>query len=167
MIKRTRDITVTALCAAISTALLYIGTIFPTGQIGFIAATVFASLIAASYGGVLSAILVYVITTFLGFFILPVKTMLFIYVLFFGYYPILKLITDKLPYIASVSIKLVPANIALMFIKMFLSDFIMGVHLFTEHIFFYYIIGSAVFVLFDIGVGEAYKYLLARLPNKH
>ena len=165
--RKTVSVTVTALASAVSIALLYLGSILPTGQLGFTAATVFASLLAASYGGILASVFTYAVTLVLGLIILPVKSQLFLYALFFGYYPILKTVLDKLPYPAAISIKLVAVNLSLMFIKILLSDVFTGVSLFRVHTFFYYIAGSLIFVLFDLGVTKAWQYLQNRLPNMH
>lgn len=165
MKRKTKSITYSAIAAAFSVVLLLVASVAPTGQIGFIAATSLCSLFGTLYGGIKSAVSIYALSSLIGLFILPDKTPLVFYVLFFGYYPILRILTEKLPTAARWVAKLVMLNASLFFIKLVLSKIIFGFSIFGDREFLYYLVCSAIFVVFDIGVSKVYEYFRRKLAR--
>lgn len=75
--------------------LLYLSYILPTGRLFFFSlSTVFISLMVIEYGGK-AAFITYTATAFLGFIIIPDKLILVPYIIFFGYYGIIKSFIEK------------------------------------------------------------------------
>ena len=152
MRKSARKITYPAVASAVSVVLLLLASVIPSGQLGFVAATVFLTLYSVSASGVMSAVYIYLITSLIALLILPDKVPVVFYASFFGLYPIIKVFAEKLSKSYSWAIKLIFLFISLYIIKLFLSDLILGFSIFNSFIIAYYLICGAVFIVFDIGV---------------
>ena len=161
-----KKITYPAVASALSVVLLLIASVIPSGQLGFIAATTICSVYTLNESGMIGVLSIYAITSLLGFLLLPDKVPLILYLLFFGYYPILKAMTENLPGVLTWLIKLTALNISLFFIKRLLSELILGVKLFDKYSALYYVICSAVFIIFDIGISGFEEYIKRRAARK-
>ena len=95
MKKSTKKISVCALLCALSVAVLYIASVMPTGQLGITAIASLLGISAVIETDIKGGIAVFAATSVLGFLVIPEKSALLLYVLFFGYYPILKSIAEK------------------------------------------------------------------------
>ena len=157
--RNTKEITSAAAAVALSVIFLLLASVLPSGQVGFVAATSLCSLFAVSKGGVKNAVIIYLITSVLGFLILPEKAILALYILFFGYYPILKIVSEKLPKAVGWAFKMLTLNVALFIIKTVFSRLFFSFDMFSGQIWLYYVFCTAVFVVFDIGVSKVYDYL--------
>lgn len=153
-----KKITYPAIASALSLVLLLIASVIPSGQLGFIAATTICSVFALSEAGLTGVVGIYVITSLLGFLLLPDRIPLILYLLFFGYYPILKAMTENLPGALAWLIKLLALNISLFLIKHLFSELILGLEMFDKYSALYYVICSAVFIIFDIGLSGVEEY---------
>lgn len=82
-----------------------------------------------------SAVSVYVATSLLSFMIVPDKETVLLYVLFFGYYPIIKASLDKIkPKSISVLVKILLFNVSLTIIEL-LCVYVFGIPFFDEGVF--------------------------------
>ena len=160
MSRKTRRLTLSAMFIALSVIFLWIASIWPTGQLGLCA---FASLFVAAAVvemGIVPGIHVFIISAVLGFLILPNKSALLLYILFFGYYPIAKSIIEKINLIHLAWIlKLALFNAVLtaiwFFIRGLLPSFsydIPGADILV------YLGGNAVFALFDYGYSKLIRF---------
>ena len=166
MSKKTRTLTLSALFSALCVVTLYIASVWPTGQYGIVA---FASLfIAASVieTGLKQGIYVFIVTSALALLLLPDKSAALLHVLFFGYYPILKNLIEKVKNtIVRWFLKLLIFNIPLTIIwflfKMLLPAF--GENVPAAAI--VYLFGNAVFILFDYGYSNVLRLYEHRLRS--
>jgi len=166
MNRKTRGITLAALFAALAVASLYFASVWPTGQLGL---TAFSSLFVTAAiieAGIIAGINVFVICSVLGLLILPDKGAPLLFVLFFGYYPIIKSLVEKIGSIAIQWIlKIVVFNIALSIILIFLREVILDLGEYAPGDIIIYLIGNAVFLLFDYGYSKVIWFYMNRISR--
>ena len=168
---KTKKITLCAMMAALTVAFMFIGTLFPTGRMGFMAlASLFSVAVVTLYGYVPS-LLVYVVSAILGFLLLPDKAPLAFYVLFFGFYPIIKSIAERFEKSAAAwLLKLVVFNASLTIMYIFTRELLMLSFLdkFADNILgiAIYIIFNIVFIVYDIGLSRLIGYYMTNIYNK-
>lgn len=164
MNKKTRIITSSALFISLSMVFLYLSSVFPTMQLCFVAATslfVVAQVIETSLMG---GMYVFVGSCILGFLIVPDKTSMILYTLFFGYYPIVKSLAEKHSNaVVRWGIKLVVMNIALAVILGFFGELIFDLSQFKYGVWVFAALFEVTFILFDIGVSRLIGFYMARI----
>lgn len=92
----TRKVAVAALMAALAATLLSIAGIIPTGSLGFSALAGLATAAALIECGWVPAILQFVSASVLGILIAANKDAAIVYVLFFGWYPLVKSLLERI-----------------------------------------------------------------------
>ena len=156
MKKRTRAITLAALFSALCVVSLYFASVWPTGQIGIVA---FASLFVAAAvieAGPLPGVNVFVVSSVLGMLILPNKSAQLLYMLFFGYYPIIKYLVERIPRtLIQWALKILIFNISLTVIWFLIGGIFFSFGENPPSATIMYLCGNAVFVLFDYGFSSA------------
>ena len=167
----TKRITLCGLMAALSVVFMFIGTVFPSGRMGFMAiASLFTVAVVIQYG-YLPALAVYVVSTVLGFLILPDKAPIAFYAVFFGYYPVIKSIAEKLKKPAfGWGLKFIVFNAALTLMFVFLRQLLMlrffdklqgnilGIVI--------YIAFNIIFAVYDVGISKLIGFYMVRIYNK-
>jgi len=167
MKKKSRYIAVCSLLAAISLAVLYIASIAPTGRLGIVALASLFGISAVIETNLKGCLAVYIVTAVLGFLVLPDKSALLLYVLFFGYYPILKSLAERQKKrVFEWVIKIIAANAALTLILLLFSKIIYDFIGLNWGRIIIYLVFNICFVLFDIGVSKAIGFYLARISKK-
>lgn len=160
-----KGITYPAIATALSVVLIFVSEILPSGQLGVVACASVISLIIAQRFGIMSAVYIYAATSILSFLLIPSKTAVFLYILFFGFYPVIKILFDKLPKALSWVLKLITVNISLLLIYKVLSAAVLSYSIFKKYVLLYFLIGSIVFIVFDIGVGQICSYINMRFKK--
>jgi len=141
-----------ALIAALTVILLYFASIWPTGKIGLVAAASLFTAAAVVEAGLLSGLYVYIVSAALGMLIIPDRSAAILYVLFFGYYPIIKSLIERIGLIfLQWILKLAVFNTALTVIWFLLRELVLDFWESTPDVIIVYLGGSAVFALFDYG----------------
>jgi len=167
MNKKTRVITLTAMFSALSVIYLYFAALWPTGRFGFVA---FSSLFAAAAvcdGGVLPGLYVYVITSALGFLLIPDKSAPLLYVLFFGFYPVVKSLIERLKSSPGQWIlKLLVFNLSLTVIWFFLRATIFDFGDNAPAAWLIYFGCNIVFLIFDYGYSKLIGFYIGNI-SKH
>lgn len=155
MDKKTRRLTLSALFTAFCVISLYIASVWPTGQLGL---TAFASLFVAAAiieSGLSFGLYVFIAGSALGMLLLPNKIAPLLYILFFGYYPIIKSLIERINGILlQWTLKLLVFNAALTVIWVFLKELFFGFIDNTLSVALLYLGGNAVFALFDYGFSK-------------
>ena len=125
MNRRTRIITTSALMTSLTMVFLYLSSVFPTMQLTFIAAASLFVVVEVIEAGIKGGLLVFAGSTLLGFLIVPDKTSVILYALFFGYYPIVKSLAERIENVfLRWAVKLVVMNAALAVILYFFGELI-------------------------------------------
>lgn len=168
---KTKKITICAMMAALIIVFMFVGTLFPTGRMGFMAVASLFSVAVVTLYGYTPALLVYVVSVILGFLLLPDKAPIAFYALFFGYYPVIKSIAENFKKSASVwFMKLVVFNVALTVIYIFMRELLMlrFIDKFADDVlgFAIYIIFNIVFIVYDIGLSRLIGFYMTNIYNK-
>ena len=152
MSKKTRVITLTAIFTALTLVSLYIASVWPTGLFGLVAVSSLFVAGAIIEKGIIPGLYVYICSSVLGMLIVPDKAAPLLFILFFGYYPVIKSLTERLKNNALQWIlKLAVFNAALTVIWFFTGFLILSQRENLPPIVLIYVLGSIVFVLFDYG----------------
>ena len=149
-------ITQSALLSALAVIMLYIASVWPTGQLGLAAVASFFVAAGVIESGVRAGIYVYVVSSALAGLLLPDKAAPFLFILFFGFYPVLKLLIER---IGSVPVrwilKFAVFNASLSVIWFLLRELIFASGDSFPGTILIYIGGNAIFALYDYGYSKA------------
>lgn len=155
MSTKTRNLTLSALFAALTVAALYISAFWPAMQLSIAA---FASIFTAAAvveAGLGAGVSVFIVSSALGALLLPDKWPILPYVLFFGYYPVIKSIFERLRNrVIEWILKLSVFNAALTVIWFLFRELVFGTALAGINTILIYLGGSAVFAVFDYGFSK-------------
>ena len=108
-----KAIAFSSLMTALGVSILFIGSVIDTLDMSSAAIASLLICVCVIESGNKLAFSVYLATALLAFLILPVKTAPFVYLIFFGYYPLLKRLFEKLPSFLSFALKFISFNIAI------------------------------------------------------
>ena len=153
--------------AAMTVALLYIASVFPTGQLGFVAVTSLFTIAVVIEAGLVYGILVYVCCAVLAFLIVPLKGAAILYALFFGYYAVIKSIAERMKTKAlSWAFKEIVFLAALSVVWLVFRSVVFSPERAAMSTLPVYIAGLVVFTVYDIGLTRLIGYYMARISPK-
>ena len=132
-----KKISFCAIMCALGCAILYLGSLIEVMDMSMAAIASFLVVICMIEMGGYAPVLVYASTSLLSFLLLPNKTVVLIYLMFFGFYPIIKKHLEKLGRIWSLVLKLVTFN-TLLFLYMIIAEKLL--HISLEPVEFYLVI---------------------------
>jgi hypothetical protein len=164
---RTRLITTSALLTSLTMVFLYLSSVFPTMQLTFIAAASLFVVVQVIENGIKGGLFVFIGSTLLGFLIVPDKTSMILYALFFGYYPIVKSLAER-PRNAVLRwvIKLLVMNAALAVILRFFGELIFDLSQFEYGVWVFAAMFNVAFILFDIAITMIAALYIRRFRKK-
>jgi len=166
MNKTTRSLTLSALLTALTVITLYIASVLPSGRIAMVALSSIFVAAAVIESGLRAGISVYAASSLLGALILPHIGFALMYILLFGYYPVVKsLIEKKAPVILQWILKLCVFNAVLTVSWIFLRELIFAFGEDQPGVVLLYIGGSAVFVVFDYGFTKVIWLYINRISK--
>jgi hypothetical protein len=165
--KRTRVITVSAVLTALTVIFLHLAAILPSGQFGAIAVSSLFTAAAVIETGAMSAVCVFAAGCALGTITVANKSIILLYALFFGYYPIAKCFAERLkPQAAVWTAKLAIFNAALAVFWFLLREALAagGIAKWSAAIVF--AAGNIAFALFDIGLTKLIGLYIHRIAKR-
>ena len=167
MNKKTRNLTMSAIFIALCVVSLYIASVWPTGQLGIAA---FASLFVAAAvieTGIGYGVSVFVVSSALCMLLIPNKIPPLLYVVFFGYYPVLKNIFERLGRVVLQWLfKLIVFNAALTLSLFLMKELFIGFTSLRFGFVVLYIAGNAVFAIFDYGYSKVVLFYKDRIYKR-
>jgi len=166
MRKKTRAFTLAALISAFTIIILYFASVWPTGRIGLVAlASIFAAATIVE-SGIIPGIYVYVISSVLGILLLPEKSAPLLYILFFGYYPVVKCLAERIKRKPlQLIVKLLIFNAALSVIWVFLRELAFGFLSSVPGPVMLYLACNAAFIAFDYGFSKLIWFYIERISK--
>ena len=177
--QKTKKMTISALLAAMGVAMLFIGSIFETLDLSMAALASFFCIFAVIELGSKYSWLIYAVTGVLSVVLLPFSMGGWFYLLFFGYYPILKEKFEKLNKPLAWSIKMIVVNIALVACTLLASFLFYGGNMFealtvmfdAEKWGIFAVIGmwvllNIVFVIYDIALTRLITFYFVKLRHR-
>jgi len=165
---RTRFVSVTAMLIALSTVLLYLASLLPTARIAVAAVAGLITAVAVIECGILSGVACFACTCALAIVLLPVKSTALLYTLFFGYYPVIKSLIERLnKRVMEWAVKILIFNAALTAAYLlwrfgFMPDIDFGAWL----LILLYLAGNALFVLYDMAFSALAGQYVERIYKK-
>ena len=123
-----KKISFCAIMSALGCAILYLGSLIEVMDMSMAAIASFLVVICMIEMGGYAPLLVYASTSLLSFLLLPNKTVVLIYLMFFGFYPIIKKHLEKLGRIWSLILKLITFN-ALLVLYMIVAEKLLHISL--------------------------------------
>ena len=153
--------------SALSLVFLYASALVPTGQMGVVAVAGLLVAAAVVSGGLSAGFLCYGATGLLGLLLLPDKANALLYLLFFGLWPILKSLIERLRRIILEWVcKLGVLNAVLTLfwfgLRAVLLPFLPGA---LHQIGMVYLAGNAAFVIYDVGCSKLIAFYAGRIDK--
>ena len=153
-----------ALLSALSLALLSLSALVPGGRLGMVALSGLVPAAAVISGGIRGGLMCYAAAGILGLLVVPDKGCALLYLLFFGLYPAIKSLCERLPRPAELIAKLAFFNAILTVLYVFLSEFFLP--FLPEPLLgtgVLYAVGNVVFLAYDFGFSKLIALYLRRV----
>ena len=166
--ERTKRVSICAMLSALGVVVLYLGSVIEVIDISMaVVASVFAIFAVIEYGAG-AAWSIYAITGILSAVLLPNKFPALMYILFFGFYPIVKEKIEKLSSkIAQWSLKELIFNVCLVLL-MLIGNCILMIDMrawFAMEIIFF-VLANGTFVIYDIALTRLISIYIFRIRKK-
>lgn len=158
--KQTRKITAAALMTAVAVALIYFAQLVPTMKLSLIAVAGVAAAFIVAESGPVYGLLCYAASAILSMILAPASG--WMYVVFFGWYPTVKCLIERLDRQAvEWPLKLAAFNAAFFVLWFLLPAVIADVMPKLADMFWVlFLCANAAFVLFDIGLSKLLSYYI-------
>jgi len=165
--EKTRKLTLSALFSAFAVVLLFIASVLPTGQLGIVAAASLFVAAAVVEAGIGAGAGVFIVSSALGMLLIPNRSAPLLFILFFGYYPALKSVIERVKGTAlQWALKLLVFNLALTVIWFFMLEILFAPIDSMPAPLLVYLGGNAIFALYDYGFTKAVWFYIYRV-SKH
>lgn len=177
--KSTKKLTVSALLSAMGVALLFVGSIIETLDLSMAAIASFFCVFAVIELGTRFSWLIFAVTGILSVVLMPYSMGGWFYLLFFGYYPILKEKFERLPRVISWIIKIIVLNVSVVVSLVIASFLFYGGDLYNTFMMTFgsdgfglyaaigiYVLVNVVFVIYDLALTRLISIYLFKLRQK-
>ncbi|MGG7212443.1 hypothetical protein ACQPUY_02365 [Clostridium nigeriense] len=162
---KAKEITLSAALVALTIIILYLNLLLPISTISILTLASLLIPIALIRGSMKSAILVYVASSIIGFFTLPINIIM-LYILFFGIYGIIKYYIEKINKISlEILLKIIFFNI-IFFISFFIFKSFIAIEITKLPIWLFVIIAQIVFLVFDYALTLLISFYLEKIHKK-
>lgn len=162
---KAKEITLSAALVALTIIILYLNLLLPISTISILTLASLLIPIALIRGSMKSALLVYVASSIIGFFILPINIIM-LYILFFGIYGIIKYYIEKINKIfLEILLKIIFFNI-IFFISFFIFKSFIAIEITKLPIWLFVIIAQIVFLVFDYALTLLISFYLEKIHKK-
>ena len=162
---KTRVLAFTALATAGAVVMLYLGMFFPVMALTFAALAALFVAAAVIEGGVRGGNFCFLATAGLGFFLMPTQPVFLLFVLFFGFYPVVKSVAERRKsQVVGWAIKYAVFFAALTLYMTVLQELLLGTIPFDDQALpVIYGVGAVVFLVYDIGMSKLIGFYLVRV----
>ncbi|WP_195264962.1 hypothetical protein [Clostridium sp. 1001275B_160808_H3] len=162
---KAKEITLSAILVALTNIILYLNLLLPISTISILTLASLLIPIALIKGSIKSAFFVYIASSIIGFFILPINIIL-LYVLFFGIYGIVKYYIEKLNKLyLEIFLKMIFFNISL-FISLFVFKSFTAIEITKLPLWLLWIVAQPIFLIFDYALTLLISFYMQRIHNK-
>lgn len=163
---RTRTVVFSAAMTALTVIFLFLAVIAPSGQLALVAVSSLFGIAAVVEERILASAFVYIGSSIIGLLLLPDKQLIFLYILFFGYYPILKSLAEKITvFVLKWAVKIIVFNVALTVIWIFFQSILLDQALPGAGTYWIYPIGNIIFIAYDIGLTRLISFYIHRISK--
>jgi len=117
--------------------------------------------------GAVPALYVFIVSAALSLLLTPGRSPPLLFISFFGYYPIVKSLIERLRRVAlQWALKLLVFNISLTVVWFIFTEWVYDFSGLNTHIVLVYLCGGAVFVLFDYGFSKVIWFYINRVSGR-
>lgn len=164
---KTRKLTIASMLTALGIITLYIAYIFPAQRFALPAVASLFVVSAVIECGISTGAAVYVSCTLLSLLLLPDKLPALLFAAFFGLYPVIKSLVERLrkPVIEYI-LKLAFFNASFTVIWLFMTELFTGTRIEGMATAVVYVIFNVVFVVFDIGLSRLIGLYINKISKK-
>ena len=176
---KTKKMTAAALLAAMGVAIMFLGSLIETLDLSMAALASFFCIFAVIELGNTYSWLIFAVTGVLSVILMPYSMVGWFYLLFFGYYPILKEKFEKLKPIPAWLIKMAVLNVALVISMIFASFVFYGGNMFETFIVMFgaedwgiyaaigiYVLVNVVFIVYDLALTRLISLYIFKLRQR-
>ena len=163
-----RRTALTGVMAALSLVFLYLSAVAPSGRLGLIALAGIIPAGAVVSAGLVAGFCCYGVTGLLGLILLPVKSNVLLYLLFFGLYPMIKCLIERLRKMPpEILLKLVFFNLMLTVFWCGLSGLLLPFlpAVLSSKTWLLYLVGNVVFLIYDFGFTKLIAFYCRRIDR--
>lgn len=151
--------------AALSLLLLYLAAMMPSGRLGMVAVAGLVPAAGVVSGGLAAGFLCYGAAGILALILLPDKGCALLYIIFFGLYPMVKSLIERLRTLAvEILLKLVFFNAVLALALLAFSAFLLPLlPKLLNSTLLIFVVGNIVFLIYDYGFSKLITYYASRI----
>lgn len=162
---KAKELTVSAALTALTIVILYLNLLLPISTISILTLASALIPVALIRGSIKSSILVYISSSLIGFFILPINIIL-LYVLFFGIYGIVKYFIEKINKLPiEIILKIIFFNIILV-LSIFVFNSIVAIEITKLPIYLLFIVAQPVFLIYDYALSLLISFYLDKIHKR-
>lgn len=162
---KAKELTVSAALTALTIVILYLNLLLPISTISILTLASALIPVALIRGSIKSSILVYISSSLIAFFILPINITL-LYVLFFGIYGIVKYFIEKINKLPiEIILKIIFFNIILV-LSIFVFNSIIAIEIIKLPIYLLFIVAQPVFLIYDYALSLLISFYLDRIHKR-
>ncbi|VYU00959.1 hypothetical protein [Clostridium tertium] len=162
---KARELTVSAALTALTIVILYLNLLLPISTISILTLASALIPVALIRGSIKSSILVYISSSIIGFFILPINIVL-LYILFFGFYGIVKYFIEKINKLpVEIILKLIFFNIVLV-LSIFVFNSFVAIEITKLPIGLLFVVAQPVFLVYDYALSLLISFYLDRIHKR-
>lgn len=163
--KKANQVALGGILTALSLVMLYLAALTPTGRLGVLAIAGFMPAAAAVSAGLSTGAICYTASGLLGLLLVPQKEGVLLYLLLFGLYPLVKGLIermDRLPleWICKLAFFNATLTVAWFLLR---AALLTGLPEFFNQLWFLFLIGNLVFVIYDIGLSKVITFYYNRI----
>ena len=159
-------IALNGILTAINVIILFLATVAPTGRLSLYALSSFLTAIIVIEFGNHTAFVFFLVTGLLSFFVIPDKTGIVPYIVFFGFYGILKSYIEKIGrFVPEYLLKLASFNILVLIAFVFIKKFFFENIPVGYPVWFLAAALEIVFIIYDYVYSLFIQYYLNRIRN--
>ena len=162
---KAKELTVSAVLTALTIVILYLNLLLPISTISILTLASALIPVALIRGSIKSSILVYISSSTIGFFILPLNIIL-LYILFFGVYGIIKYFIEKINKLPiEIILKIIFFNIILV-LSIFVFNSFVAIEITKLPIYLLFIVAQPVFLIYDYALSLLISFYLDRIHKR-
>ncbi len=157
-----------SLITAVSFVLLYLASVMPTGKLALTAIAGLMTALGVIESGLAGGFLVWAAAGALSLIALPSKDSAILFALFFGIYPAIKSLIERLgtlwlEWVLKLAFFIGMLTVYTLAFREFFAAYAVGIF---KLLIVVYTLGAAVFVVYDIGFTKLIAYYLSRIANR-
>lgn len=162
---KAKELTVSAALTALTIVILYLNLLLPISTISILTLVSALIPVALIRGSIKSSILVYISSSIIGFFILPLNIIL-LYILFFGVYGIIKYFIEKINKLPiELILKIIFFNIILV-LSIFVFNSFVAIEITKLPMFLLFIVAQPVFLIYDYALSLLISFYLNKIHKR-